>query len=105
MPRVVDWTAEPVELETAAPAPPPEQRRRETVEALIGLVEDSRPSDPESQLARALLEQRTMAWQFRRLGREVGRDLGWRAESVADEIERALDRFFPDVELAGSGRA
>lgn len=76
----------------------PPDRQRQTVEALIGLVEGARPASPEGQLVAAIIETRTLAWQYRRIARDVGRDLGWRAEGMAEAVEAALKRFFPTLE-------
>lgn len=81
----------------STPIPAGDARRLETVQALLAVVDDAQPADPETRLARAVLETQTIGWAYRRLSREVGRDLGWRAVGVADALDDALRRYFPTI--------
>lgn len=95
------FTFRPATEPGVIPAPP--NRERQTVEALIGLVEGGRPTSPEAVLVHLLVESRTLVWQYRKAARDVGTDLGWRAEGVADSIEDALRRHFPTVMESADG--
>lgn len=95
------FTFRPATEPGVVPAPP--NRERETVESLIGLVEGARPTSPEAVLVHLLIESRTLVWQYRKVARESGTDLGWRAESLADAVEDALRRLFPMVMDSADG--
>lgn len=67
---------------------------RLTVEAIANALEDKPPAPPEERLAAAVIETRVLAWQYRRLSREVRPDLSWRAELMSDHMTESLGRLF-----------
>lgn len=79
----------------AEPAPD----RSELVASLTFLVDPAAaPAAPEDQLARALLEVRTVAGSLRRLRTELAPRLAGPAGKLANALERELRRSFPEVE-------
>jgi hypothetical protein len=55
------------------------------------------PADADSQVARAILEARSVAGAFVRLGREARVELAWRCGKTGEAMLDAMDRYFPEV--------
>lgn len=64
------------------------------VEPLPALLAEIDSAPPEDQLARAVLETKTLAETYHRLGHETGPNLAWRATRMGDTLTAALRRYF-----------
>lgn len=71
--------------------------RRITIEALADALDNKPPAPPEERLISAVVETRVLAWNFKRLSREVRPDLSWRAELMSDSMTEDLGRIFEGV--------
>jgi len=56
------------------------------------------PAHPNEQVAQAVLTARAVAGAFLRLGREARPQLAWRCESVGAAIDKALHRYFKELD-------
>jgi hypothetical protein len=91
------WAVEPLEeLETVVPADP-HALRRESLEAVAGLLEGAPAAPPEEQLARALIEQRALEWRFRRLEPDLPPQLAARSSGFAGHVRDGLDHYFEEL--------
>lgn len=66
------------------------------IEPLPALIAEVDSAPPEDQLARAVLETKTLAETYHRLGHETGPHLAWRATRMGDTLVAALRRYFQE---------
>ena len=52
----------------------------------------------EDQVARSLLEARTIGFAFQRLGVQARPELAWRCSKLGDAITQAIADAFPEIE-------
>lgn len=88
--RSVTWD------ERSAPVPA-ERVAAETLPALEALIADSEAAPPQERLARAVIETRVLAHNFRRLEPDLEPGLAWRAGEMAETIDEAVDQIFPGI--------
>jgi hypothetical protein len=55
------------------------------------------PADTDSQVAQAIIEGRSIAGAFMRLGREARVEFAWRCAKTGEAMRVAIDRYFPEV--------
>ena len=55
------------------------------------------PADTDSQVLQAILEGRSIAGAFIRLGREARVEFAWRCAKTGEAMLDAMDRYFPEV--------
>jgi hypothetical protein len=55
------------------------------------------PADTDSQVVQAILEGRSTAGAFIRLGREARVEFAWRCAKTGEAVLDAMDRYFPEV--------
>lgn len=85
--------------ELRTPQPNPEAIvRAELVDVAQALLADAASAPPEDQLARAVIETRILASQYRRLEPELPRGLGWRAAEAGRRIDAVADELFTPEE-------
>jgi len=67
--------------------------------AVVEHVPEPTPSgDPDTAVAGAVLEARTLAGTFRNLGRRARPQLAWRCTKTGEAIHGALDDYFKGVD-------
>lgn len=82
-------------------AVPPAKVRLEILEVVDVLFERDETAPPADQLARLIIEVRTIAHHAGRLESVLPPQLAWRAFGLAEQLTDALARYFP---LEGVGR-
>lgn len=68
--------------------------RAELLEVADVLLTGDSKATPEEQLARAVIESRTLAATFQRLSTQLPPGLAWRASSMATQISSTLKKLF-----------
>lgn len=70
---------------------------RETIPAIDALLDSTDGAPPPERLARAVIETRVLAHNFRRLEPDLEPSLAWRAGEIAERIDVAVDDLFPTI--------
>lgn len=69
--------------------------RAELLEVADAILTGERSAPPEDQLARAVIEGRTLARSLRRLEALLPKGLSWRAGEAGTRLDAMLDELFP----------
>lgn len=84
------------EAEQIGPQPNPLEYVRAELLAVADTIATNNAAAPvEDQLARAIIETRTLAGSFRRLEPRLPNGLGWRAGEASKRLERVVADLFP----------
>lgn len=70
---------------------------RETVPAIDALLEAADSAPAPERLARAVIETRVLAHNYRRLEVDLEPALAWRAGEMAETLTEAVEEIFPSV--------
>ena len=73
----------------------PEVLIAETLPAVDALLEGVNAAPPPERLARAVIETRVLAHNFRRLEPDLEPALAWRAGEMAETLDSAVEDLFP----------
>lgn len=69
----------------------------ETLPAMDSMLEQLEKAPPAERLAKAVIESKVLAHNFRRLEPELEPGLAWRAGEMAETIDEAITEIFPGI--------
>lgn len=91
--------AEAFNADLTTPQPRPDAYiRAEMLDVADLLLTGETKASPEDQLARAVIESRSLAASFQRISLELPAELAWRAQTMAAQISSNIKRLFGGTE-------